>query len=125
MKKRSRLLFVVSIILIVLSVLSLLGSVLTFVFSGIVEQSYEMLGMETPPMIYNVLGLLVGIVDLAAGILGVMYRSRKSVLAAGTVYCIAVLANIAASVAYTGFSATYVLNLILPALYMWGWYQSE
>lgn len=123
MKKKSKLLNVVSIIIIVLGAISVLGSI--FAFSSIMQQSYEMLGMEPPSTAYNVIGLIGSIVTLAAGITGVVYKSRKSVLIIGILYCATALANIGVSIAYTGFSAAYVLNLIFPILYIWGWYQSE
>ena len=65
------------------------------------------------------------IVQLAAGIMGVMYRSKKSVLIIGALYCLFVFVNIVMSSVSLGFSFTYVFGLILPVLYMWGWYQSE
>ena len=125
MKRKSKLLNVVSIIIIIFGSLSVLSSLAVFALSDILEQSYEMLGMEAPSTAYNVLGLIVAVIMLAAGITGVMYRSRKSVLLIGLLYCLAILVNIGASIAYTGFSVTYAVSLILPVLYMWGWYQSE
>ncbi len=125
MKKKSKLLTVVSIIIIVFSVFSLLGTLASFALADITAQGYEILGMEAPSTAYYILGLAVGIIMLVTGIMGVMYRSRKSVLIIGVIYCLAILANIAYSISYTGFSVTYVLSLILPLLYMWGWYQSE
>ncbi|HJC11409.1 MAG TPA: hypothetical protein H9935_11495, partial [Candidatus Blautia merdigallinarum] len=65
------------------------------------------------------------VIELTAGIMGVMYRSKNSVLIIGAVYCIGVLVNIIISTVTIGFMFTYVLNLILPILYMWGWYLSD
>lgn len=125
MKKKSKLLNVVSIIIIIFSSLSIISTLASLALSNTLAQSYEMLGLEPPSTAYTLFGLLVGVITLTAGIMGVMYRSRKSVLIIGIIYCLAILGNIAASIAYTGFMATYSISLILPVLYMWGWYQSE
>ena len=125
MKRKSKLLNVVSIIIIIFGSLSVLSSLAVFALSDILEQSYEMLGMEAPSTAYNVLGLIVAVIMLAAGIMGVMYRSKKSVLIIGALYCLFVFVNIVMSSVSLGFSFTYVFGLILPVLYMWGWYQSE
>ena len=66
--------------------------------------------------------LVLTVIELAAGIMGVMYRSKKSVLIIGVIYCVGVLANIIISTVTVGFLFTYVFGLILPILYMWGWY---
>ena len=125
MKRKSKLLNVVSIIIIVLSALGLLGTLATIAMSGMLEPYYEAYGI-TPSAAGNyVFSLVLTVIELAAGIMGVMYRSKKSVLIIGVIYCIGVLANIAISTVTMGFMFTYVFNLILPILYMWGWYLSD
>ena len=125
MKRKSKLLNVVSIIIIVLSALGLLGTLATIAMSGMLEPYYEAYGITPPAAGDYVFSLVLTVIELAAGIMGVMYRSKKSVLIIGAVYCIGVLVNIIISTVTIGFMFTYVLNLILPILYMWGWYLSD
>lgn len=120
MKRKSRLLNVVSIIIIVFSALVLLSTLALIAMSGMLEPWAAPLSAGD-----FVFTLLLTVIQLAAGIMGVMYRSKKSVLIIGVIYCISILANIAISTVTVGFMFTYVFNLILPILYMWGWYQSE
>ena len=125
MKRKSRLLNVVSIIIIVLSAFGLLGALATIAMSGMLEPYYEAYGITPPAAGDYIFSFVLVVIEITAGIMGVMYRSKKSVLIIGVIYCIGVLANIAISTVTMGFMFTYAFNLILPILYMWGWYQSE
>ena len=125
MKRKSRLLNVVSIIIIVFSALVLLSTLALIAMSGMLEPYLEAYGAAPLSAGDFVFSLLLTVIQLAAGIMGVMYRSKKSVLIIGVIYCISILANIAISTVTVGFMFTYVFNLILPILYMWGWYLSE
>lgn len=125
MKRKSKLLNVVSIIIIVFSALVLLSTLALIAMSGMLEPYLEAYGAAPLSAGDFVFSLLLTVIQLAAGIMGVMYRSKKSVLIIGVIYCISILANIAISTVTVGFMFTYVFNLILPILYMWGWYQSE
>ena len=93
--------------------------------SGMLEPYYETYGITPLSAVSYAFALILAVIELTAGIMGVMYRSKKSVLIIGAVYCIGVLANIIISTVTIGFMFTYVLNLILPILYMWGWYLSD
>ena len=125
MKRKSKLLNVVSIIIIVFSALNLLSTLALIAMSGMLEPYLEAYGAAPLSAGDYVFSLVLIVIELAAGIMGVMYRSKKSVLIIGVIYCISILANIAISTATVGFMFTYVFNLILPILYMWGWYLSE
>ena len=125
MKRKSRLLNVVSIIIIVFSALVLLSTLALIAMSGMLEPYLEAYGAAPLSAGDFVFSLLLTVIQLAAGIMGVMYRSKKSVLIIGVIYCISILANIAISTVAVGFMFTYVFNLILPILYMWGCYLSD
>ena len=125
MKRKSKLLNVVSIIIIVFSALNLLSTLALIAMSGMLEPYLEAYGAAPLSAVDYVFSLVLTVIELAAGIMGVMYRSKKSVLIIGVIYCVGVLANIVISTITMGFMFTYVFNLILPILYMWGWYLSE
>lgn len=129
MKRKSKLLNVVSIIIIVFSSLGILGTLAGIAMSGMLEpylEPYcETYGITPPSAGSYAFALILAVIELTAGIMGVMYRSKKSVLIIGAVYCIGVLVNIIISTVTIGFMFTYALNLILPILYMWGWYLSD
>ena len=125
MKRKSKLLHVVSIIVIVFDALAVLSGILSFLMKDIVNQSYEMLGMTPPTTLYYVWALVFACFELAAGIAGVMYKSRKSVFVFGVIWCILVVANLVYASISSGFSFLYIFDLILPVLYIWGVYQSE
>lgn len=125
MKRKSKLLNVVSIIIIVFSALNLLSTLALIAMSGMLEPYLEAYGAAPLSAGDYVFSLVLIVIELAAGIMGVMYRSKKSVLIIGVIYCVGVLANIIISTVTAGFLFTYVFSLILPILYMWGWYLSE
>ena len=63
--------------------------------------------------------------ELAAGIIGVVYKSKKSVFITAVIYIAAILADLIYATVTSGFSVTYIISLVLPLLYLWGVYQSE
>lgn len=123
--KPSKLLKVISILLIIFSVFGLISGIGAIALSGSMAETLEAAGVEAPSMAAYVLTIVGALVGLAAGILGVMYRSRKVVMIAGIAYIAFQLINVIYSITLTGFMATYLLSFILPLLYMWGWYQSN
>lgn len=125
MKKKSKLLHVVSIIVIVFGALAVISSIFTLLMKDLMASSYEMLGMTPPPTMYYIWMLIMACIELAAGIIGVVYKSRKSVFITAVVYLIAIVADLIYATVTSGFSITYVISLILPILYLWGVYQSE
>ena len=125
----SKMLKVVSIIVIVLGSLSVLGSIMSTVMAvtmpDLMEQSYEMLGQSAPSTGYYVYMIASACVVLVAGIVGVLHKSKKSVLIMAVIYLVLEFGSVIYSSFIAGFSFLYVIDLILPILYMWGWYQSE
>ena len=125
MKKKSKLLHVVSIIIIVFGALAAIGSIFSVLMRDLMEASYEMLGMTPPPTAYYIWGLVLSCFELAAGIIGVVYKSKKSVFITAVIYIIAIIADLIYATVTAGFSVTYIISLVLPLLYLWGVYQSE
>ena len=79
MKKKSKLLHVVSIIIIVFGALAVISSLFSILMRDMMDASFEMLGMTPPSTVYYVWGLVLACFELAAGIIGVVYKSKKSV----------------------------------------------
>ncbi|MEJ8733861.1 hypothetical protein [Mediterraneibacter sp. ICN-202921] len=129
MSKPSKLLKVVSIIVIVLGSLSVLGAIFTTVMAvtmpDLIAQSYELIGQSAPSTGYYVYTIASACVVLIAGIIGVLHRSKKSVLIMAVIYLVLEFGSVIYSSITIGFSFLYVVDLILPILYAWGWYQSE
>ncbi len=125
MKKKSKLLHVVSIIIIVFGALAVISSIFSLLMKDLMTSSYELLGMTPPATWYYIWMLILACFELAAGIIGVVYKSRKSVFITAVIYLIAIVADLIYATVTSGFSITYVISLILPILYLWGVYQSE
>lgn len=131
MKQQSKMLKVISIIMIVLGILGTIGTVAsTFLMQTVMQNpemraAYEALGVPQISNAYYIFAILVSITEVAAGIVGVMYRSKKSVLIAGIIWVALILVNIIWDMTITGFQFTIIFSLIFPILYFWGWYQSN
>lgn len=125
MKKKSKLLHVVSIIVIVFGAIAVISAIFSFLMKDLVSSSYEMLGMTPPTTLYYIWMLILACFELAAGIIGVVYKSRKSVFITAVIYIVAILADLIYATVTSGFSITYIVSLVLPILYLWGVYQSE
>lgn len=125
MKKRSTLLKVISILMIIGGVIGCISGIATFFMKDSLAEGYALLGMEAPGTGYYVFSILSSIVELAAGVMGVMYRSRQSVLVIGGIWTVFVIIGMVYSAMITGFAPTVLLSLLFPILYLWGWYQSN
>lgn len=125
MKKRSTLLKVLSIILIVFGALSCFGSIINIAMRSSIEQMYATMGLATPTTFTYVLMVVGSLILLISGIVGVMYKSKQSVLIMGIILAIYYVADIIMAIVTSGFSALSLISLIWPLLYLWGWYQSN
>lgn len=131
MKQRSKLLKVVSIIMIIFGAIGIIGSFMSaFMMQAMMQmpETQEILsaaGLANISTLYYIVGILTSVMELAAGIVGVMYRSKKSVLIAGIIWIVLILINLFWGIAMVGFQFTVIFSLIIPALYFWGWYQSN
>ncbi len=125
MQKPSKLLKVVSIILIVIGGLGLLSSLAQFAMRSTIEQLYSSMGMQIPDTSYYIISLAGTLLVLICAIVGVMHKSSKSVLIAGIVLLAYYVCIMIYNIVSVGFSPLYVLNFILPVLFLWGWYRSN
>lgn len=125
MRKQSKLLKVLSIILIVLGCLTLISSIISVAMKDVVQQTYDTMGMAAPTTLSYVLMFVGAFIILASGIVGVAYKSKQSVLIMGIILCIYYVANIIYSIVTAGFSVWGLIGLLWPILYLWGWYQSN
>lgn len=131
MKQQSKLLKVLSILMIIFGVLGTIGTFAsTFLMQTVMQNpemqaAYEAAGIPQISNAYYVVSILAAVTEAAAGIVGVMYRSKKSVLIAGIIWTALVLVNLIWGMTITGFQFTFIFSLIFPILYFWGWYQSN
>lgn len=126
MSKPSKLLKVVAVLVIIFSAIGLLGNLALAGSADSIAQLYGTMGLQAPGTSFYVVAILVGLISLIAGIVGVMHKSKQSVLIFGVLYLIAEIINIIySSVLAGGFAVISVIGLVLPILYLWGWSRSE
>ena len=126
MSKPSKLLKVVAILVIIFSAIGLLANLALAGSADSIAQLYRTMGLQAPGTSVYVISILIGLISLIAGIVGVMHKSKQSVLIFGVLYLIAEIIDIIySSVLVGGFAVTSVIGLVLPILYLWGWSRSE
>lgn len=125
-QKRSTLLKVMSIIVIVLGAFSLLSLIASLAMKDMLATTYESMGMTMPSATSLLVTMLPAIIIyLAAGIIGLMYKSKKSVMIMGVILAVYYVISLIYSIISTGFTFMSLIELIIPLLYLWGWYQSN
>lgn len=126
MQKVSKFLKVISIILIIFGAFGLLSSALLLALKDTFNEMYASMGIDLSLSAFDIITSFIGsIIYLAAGILGVMHKSKKTVLIAGIILCLYYLFSMVQTFLLIGFSFLAVIQLIIPILYIWGWYRSE
>ena len=124
--RRSKLLKVMSIIIIVFGVLGILSSVVMLLMLDTINEMMINLGMPLYSASQAFVGLIGSMVATIAGIAGLMYRSKSSVMILGSIYLILVVGEIILATITSGeFSMFILIGLIFPVLYLWGVYLSE
>lgn len=125
MKKKGKLLHVISIILIVFGVLGVLSNILLLALSSSLAETYASMGIALPGVFETALSWAYSIFMLIAGIVGVAYKSRKLVLIMGIIITATCIISMISTTMASGFSALSLISFIWPLLYLWGWYQSN
>lgn len=135
-KTPGKLLKVVSILDIIFGALGLISSLLSLGLSAFLdsasggEMNAALSASGITPnklLLSTIFSLIITIVGLVTGIVGLMYRSRKTVLICGVAHLVLVLLSlfVITPLVVGSFSPLGLLQLIIPVLYLWGWYQSE
>lgn len=129
MFKPTKLLRVISIIMIVFGVISLISMVLTQLLIGNLDTSTvpgleDTIAAATTPVVF-ISGIVSSLVGIAMGILGVMGKGFKIAVAALVVWVLYIIYGIISAIGVTGFQVISLINFIIPILYGWGLYQSK
>lgn len=123
--KSSKLLKVISIIMIIFGAFGLISNFGLLAMSSKLSDAYATAGIDAPSGFDYFLSIFMAIWEIVTGVVGVMYRNRKAVMIAGVVYLALCIISIITVITGVGFTATSLLSLIVPILYLWGWYQSN
>ena len=123
--KKSRLLNVISIIMIVFAVFGIISGLVTLAGFKTINEAMETAGMGALPLWYYIFSLIYCIFELAAGIIGVKYTSKNSVRICVIIYIAFTVLFWILDAILSSFVFTEFLNLVVPLLYFWGWSQSE
>ena len=128
MFKPKMLLKVISIIMIIFGVLGFVGTALMYaVLPGMADVPGVDMSIITDTL--TPLNLIISIVSgaccIAAGIFGVSGKSFRWALITAGIYTALILVSLVQSIVSVGFHFTYIFNLLIPALYWWGLYQSK
>ena len=123
-----RLLKVMSVIFIILGVLGLIGTGLSYAMLPKLE-AMEGIDLSLVTEAMTPLNLVMSVMSCAAsagaGIMGVSGRSRKGAALFVGIYSLLVVVSLVQTVRMGLFGFASVVDIILPLLYWWGLYQSE
>lgn len=122
---KSKFLNVISIILIILGVMGIISSIASFVAAPAANAALVEAGMDALPAWYSIVSLINAVVELAAGVIGVMYKSKDMVKMAGIVYLVVTIVAFAINVFVTPAALAGITVIIFPILYLVGWKKSN
>lgn len=127
--QRSKLLQVVSIIMVIGGALAILTSLMGILGGSLMATQYAVLGGIF--ILTAILGIVSGIIELVAGIIGAKNWQNpdkaKSCIIMGVIIIVIALVNIIISTVSAGFTTntlfSILLSLVLPVLYLVGAFQ--
>ena len=123
--KKSKVLTITSILLIISGIIGLLASIPALLNLDVVNQALVDAGMNTVPAWTCVFSILCAVVAFAAGVIGVRFRSVELVKVIGLVNIAFTVVSIIVAITVSSADITVVANLVIPALYMLGWAKSK
>lgn len=124
--KKSKFLNVVSIIMIILGVFGIISGITSISSLSSTNEKLVELGMNAMPVWYPVFSIIVALVELAAGVVGVMYKSKDMVKIMGIVYLVvAIISWLSGFLTSVSGGMLGIVSLLFPILYLVGWKKSE
>jgi len=126
MTKRSTLLKVVSIIMIIFSAIALIIGIVGALGASMLGTALSEVGGETAAAVSGALtgivvfGIVLAVIELVCGILGVASKNKKLLTILGCVLIILAVVSLIMNIVAGSFSAMSLVSLILPILYFLG-----
>ncbi len=126
MTKRSTLLKVVSIIMIIFSAIALIIGIVGALGASMLGTALSEVGVETAAAVSGALtgivvfGIVLAVIELVCGILGVASKNKKLLTILGCVLIILAVVSLIMNIVAGSFSAMSLVSLILPILYFLG-----
>ncbi len=126
MTKRSTLLKVVSIIMIIFSAIALIIGIVGALGASMLGAALSEVGGETAAAVSGALtgivvfGIVLAVIELVCGILGVASKNKKLLTILGCVLIILAVVSLIMNIVAGSFSAMSLVSLILPILYFLG-----
>ena len=118
MTKKSTMLKVISILMIIFGALALIMSIGAFAALGFVNDLASSLGVEGVSMASVALPLIASI--LVAGIVGLASKSRPVLMGFGVIVLLITLISLIVNTVSSGFNAMNLVSFVLPILYVIG-----
>lgn len=123
--KRSKLLLVMSIFLILSGISGVYSNLSTLLNLSSTNELLAEYGISPFPAWVYVISVIASVITLAAGIVGVIYKSRNLVKIMGILNLVFTIASIIATAICVSFGWVTLIGVIFPILYLWGWKRSK
>lgn len=122
-KEKNIVLRIAAIVMLVINGISLLTALLMFAGSADLNAKAAALGIEGVPISMYLTAIFGALIYVVIGALGLLAKTRKILMAAGiSVMAICVL-GIIYNIVRTGFNVSYLLGIVVPAVFMYGVYK--
>ena len=125
MTGKSTLLKITSVLLIVFGAMAVLMSGIALAGMNVLNQWALAMGGASLPLGVYIFSLLASALELAAGIMGLAWKSRGVLMGIGMAVVIVAFISLIVNTVVDGFQVMNLLSLILPVLYVAGAVKSE
>lgn len=122
--KKSKLLQIVSILIILTSILSVCNNISSLLNPSKANEQLAEIGLAALPTWFYALSTSCEIVAIAAGVIGIMGKTRNLIMSIGIANLVfAVISSVVSMIIMSdvsGFSGACFISLIFPVLYLLG-----
>ena len=120
MTKKSTMLKVISILMIIFGAIALIISIGAVAALGFINDLASSVGVEGVSMASVALPLIASILELVAGIVGLASKSRPVLMGFGVIVLLIALISLIVNTVSSGFNAMDLVSFVLPILYVIG-----
>ena len=112
--------------MLIINGISLVTALLMFAGSADLNAKAAALGIEGVPVSMYLTAIFGALLYVVIGAFGLLARTRKTLLTAGIIVMAVCVVGILYNIVRTGFNISYLLGIVVPAVFLYGaWKQPE
>lgn len=122
-KEKNVILKIAAIVMIIINGISLLSALFLYAGSAELNAKAAALGIDGVPVSMYMTAIFGSLIYVLIGLFGLFAKTRKSLIISGIVIVVVCVISILNNIIRSGFTLSYLLGIVVPAVYLYGAYK--